>query len=75
MEVLLFDNKVAGAGAKIWFISRYTFKTFKTEFYAFYPLIGLMYIILEIVPSMLFRESLIHFSPSRILKEMEEVLN
>ena len=72
MEVLLFDNGVEGA--KEWFLSRYKFKTFKLEFYAFSPLIGFMYLILEIIPSIISRESVIDFSPSRVLKEMEKLL-
>jgi len=72
MEVLLYD---AGAvSAKEWFISRYKFKEFKAEFYAFYPLLGFIYLLLEIVPNVLSRESMIDFSPSRVLKEMEELL-
>jgi hypothetical protein len=72
MEVLLFD---AGAtSAKEWFLSRYKFKEFKAEYYAFYPMIGFIYILLEIIPSVLSRESIIDFSPSRVLKEMEELL-
>lgn len=72
MEVLLYD---AGAkSAKEWFVSRYKFKDFKAEFYAFYPMIGFIYILLEIFPSILSRESAIDFSPSRVLKEMEELL-
>lgn len=72
MEVLLFD---AGAiSAKEWFLSRYKFKEFKAEFYAFYPMIGFIYILLEIIPNVLSRESVIDFSPSRVLKEMEETL-
>ena len=72
MEVLLFD---AGAtSAKEWFLSRYKFKEFKAEFYAFYPMIGFIYILLEIIPSIISRESVINFSPSRVLKEMEELL-
>jgi hypothetical protein len=72
MEVLLYD---AGAkSAKEWFISRYKFKNFKAEFYAFYPMIGFTYVLLEIFPSILSRESAIDFSPSRVLKEMEELL-
>jgi len=57
MEVLLFYNHVKSA--KEWFIARYTFKTFKNEYYAFYPMMGMLYIL---------------FSPSRVLKEMEEIL-
>jgi len=72
MEVLLYD---AGAkSAKEWFVSRYKFKDFKAEFYTFYPMIGFIYILLEIFPSILSRESAIDFSPSRVLKEMEELL-
>ena len=37
MEVLLFYNHVKSA--KEWFIARYTFKTFKNEYYAFYPML------------------------------------
>lgn len=73
MEVLLFD---AGAqSAKEWFLTRYKFETFKVEFYAFYPMLGFIYIILEILPNLLSRESVIDFSPSRVLKEMEELLD
>jgi len=72
MEVLLY---AAGAhSAKEWFIDRYTFKAFKAEFYAFYPMIGFIYILLEILPNILKRESIIEFSPPRVLKEMEALL-
>lgn len=72
MEVLLYD---AGAlSAKEWFSARYTFKNFKVEYYAFYPLLGFMYLLLEIIPNLFKRESVIDFSPSRVLKEMEEIL-
>jgi len=72
MEVLLFYNGVKSA--KEWFIARYTFKSFKTEYYVFYPMIGMLYILLEFVPSLFYREKLLKFSPSRVLKEMEEIL-
>jgi len=72
MEVLLFYNHVKSA--KEWFITRYTFKTFKNEYYAFYPMMGMLYILLEFIPSIFFREKFLKFSPSRVLKEMEEIL-
>ena len=72
MEVLLFYNHVKSA--KDWFIARYTFKTFKNEYYAFYPMMGMLYILLEFIPHFLYRERLLKFSPSRVLKEMEEIL-
>jgi len=73
MEVLLYDS--GAQSAKEWFISRYKFKAFKAEFYAFYPMIGFVYFLLEILPSLLSRESAIDFSPSRVLKEMETLLH
>jgi len=72
MEVLLYDS--GAKGAKEWFISRYKFKAFKAEFYAFYPMLGFIYLLLEIVPNALSRDSVIDFSPSRVLKEMETIL-
>jgi len=73
MEVLLYD---AGASsAKEWFSTRYKFKEFKAEFYAFYPMLGFIYVLLEIVPNLLSRESIINFSPSRVLKEMAKLLS
>lgn len=72
IEVLLFDSDVQSA--KEWFQSRYDFGSFKTEFYAFYPMIGFVYFLLEIIPNILTRESIIDFSPSRVLKEMETFL-
>ena len=72
MEVLLYD---AGAlSAKEWFLERYKFKEFKAEFYVFYPMIGCIYVLLEILPNVLSQESIIDFSPSRVLKEMEVLL-
>ena len=72
MEVLLYDS--GAKSAKQWFIERYTFKEFKAEYYAFYPLLGFIYLLLEILPNLLIRESVIDFSPSRVLKEMEALL-
>ena len=72
MEVLLFYNHVKSA--KEWFIARYTFKTFKNEYYIFYPMLYMLYIVLEFVPSLFAREKLLKFFPSRVLKEMEEIL-
>jgi len=73
MEVLLFDSGVESA--KEWFIARYKFKAFKAEYYAFYPMLGFIYLILEILPNVLSRESMVDFSPSRVLKEMEMLLD
>ncbi|MEA2047823.1 MAG: hypothetical protein U9O64_05180 [Campylobacterota bacterium] len=73
MEVLLFYN--GSKSAKEWFISRYTYKTFKMEYYAFYPLMGLLYILLEVLPHLFFKEKLLKFTPSEVLNEMEVLLD
>jgi len=73
MEVLLFHN--GSQSAKEWFISRYNYKTFKMEYRVFYPLLGLLYILLEVVPHLFSKEKLLSFTPSKVLKEMEEILS
>ena len=72
MEVLLFFN--GSHSAKEWFITRYTFKTFKMEYRAFYPLMGLLYVMLEILPHLFSKEKIARFTPSDVLKEMESLL-
>jgi len=73
MEVLLFYNGLKSA--QDWFTERYTFKSFKNEYYAFYPMMMIAYFFLELVPSIFYRESFLKFSPSKILKVMEEILD
>ena len=73
MEVLLFYN--GSESAKEWFVSRYKFKTFKMEYFAFYPLMGMLYILLEFLPYIFSKEKLLKFTPSKVLKEMEELLD
>lgn len=73
IEVLLAEHNVKSA--KKWFKERYTFKSFKKEFIVFYPLILAVYLMLEIAPSILYKESFIIFSKERILKEMRELLD
>ena len=72
MEVLLFYNGLKSAQA--WFTERYTFKSFKNEYYAFYPMMMIAYFFLELIPSIFYRESFLKFHPSKVLKVMEEIL-
>ena len=72
MEVLLFYN--GSQSAKEWFVSRYDFKTFKIEYFAFYPMMGMLYILLEFIPYLFSKEKLLKFTPSKVLKEMEMLL-
>jgi hypothetical protein len=72
MELLLFYN--GSESAKQWFVSRYDFQTFKIEYYAFYPLMFMLYILLEFIPYLFSKEKLVKFTPSKVLKEMESLL-
>ena len=55
MEVLLFYNGLKSA--QEWFVERYTFTSFKNEYYAFYPMLMVAYFFLEVIPSIFYRES------------------
>ena len=72
MELLLFYN--GSESAKEWFVSRYDFKTFKMEYFSFYPVMGMLYILLEFIPYLFSKEKLLKFTPSKVLKEMESLL-
>ncbi|QOR62544.1 hypothetical protein ACM66Z_03505 [Sulfurovum sp. ST-21] len=72
MQVLLFYHHLKSATQ--WFKERYTFNSFKYEYYIFYPMLWIAYLFLEFIPSILFREDFLRFIPSKILKEMKEVL-
>jgi len=72
MEVLLFYNGLKSA--QEWFQERYTFKSFKNEYYAFYPMLFIAYLFLELIPSFLYRESFLKFTPSKVLEKMKDFL-
>jgi len=72
METLLFYNGLKSA--REWFTERYTFKSFKNEYYAFYPMLFIAYLFLELIPSILYRESFLKFKPSKVLKVMKKIL-
>jgi len=73
MEVLLVYNGLKSA--QEWFQKRYTFKSFKLEYKVFYPMLIIAYIFLELIPSIFYRESFLKFSPSKVLKAMEKLLD
>lgn len=72
IQALLFINNVQSA--KNWFSDRYTKKTFKREYLWFYPLLWIFYILLEIIPNIIYKDKLSDFNPSKILKEMNMFL-
>lgn len=73
METLLVYHRVKSA--REWFQKRYTFKSFRLEYRVFYPMLIVAYIFLELIPSIFYRESFLKFSPSKVLKAMEELLD
>jgi len=72
IEVLLVDNNVKSAID--WFRQRYTFKSFKWEYYAFYPMMLMLYVLIELFPNFLHGEELKRFSPRQVLEKMREIL-
>ncbi|MEY3091021.1 MAG: hypothetical protein RL113_1337 [Pseudomonadota bacterium] len=72
MELLLFQN--GSEGAKEWFLERYAFQTFKIEYYSFYPLMGFLYLILEVIPHLFSQETLVKFSPKEVFEKMKLLL-
>lgn len=72
IQALLFINNVQSA--KDWFNDRYNKKTFRCEYLWFYPLLWIFYILLEIIPNMIYKDKLSDFNPSEILKEMNMFL-
>jgi hypothetical protein len=72
IELLLVDNGVKSA--IVWFEDRYNFDTFTKEFYAFYPMIIVVYIMVESIPSIFLDEKPKRFSPSEVFEKMREIL-
>ncbi len=64
IEILLAHNGVESAIK--WFKKHYTPKSFSIEYKIFYPLMLIMYILLEIIPSKLYRESILDFNPKEL---------
>ncbi len=73
MELLLVYYGVKSAIA--WFQKRYTFKSFYYEYRVFYPMLMIAYLFLEIIPNIFYRERFLKFSPSKVLKAMEKLLD
>ncbi len=72
IELLLVDNDVTSAID--WFKKRYDFQSFQWEYYAFYPLLLILYILIELFPNILHGEEMRRFSPKKVFKKMREIL-
>ena len=72
IELLLVDNGVESAID--WFAKRYDFQSFKREYYIFLPMSYLLYVLIEVLPSLLHRENFSRFSPNEVYEKMQEIL-
>lgn len=68
MEVLLFNENPSLKSQ--WFKSRYTYKTFKIEFYLFWPAIFILYLLI-----FSYGASRVSFSSKEILNKMKILLD
>lgn len=73
IELLLVANDVSTAIT--WFQERYTFSTFSKEYYAFYPVILIVYFLVELLPSLLSHQKPKRFSPHQVFEKMRELLD
>jgi hypothetical protein len=73
MQFLLLQFGVKNAA--VWFEKRYDYKSFKYEYYLFYPMLWAGYLFLEIIPDILLRERIKPFNPRRVLEGMKEILS
>jgi hypothetical protein len=68
IELLLAHNEVASAID--WFKRHYKPNSFKLEFKIFYPMIIVMHILLEIIPSIIYKEPILDFNPKELYEAM-----
>lgn len=68
IEMLLAHNGVPGAIK--WFKTHYNAKSFAIEFKIFYPMILTMYLFLEIIPGIIYKEPILDFDPKELYQAM-----
>jgi len=72
MQLLLVLNDVDPAIR--WFRHYYTYPMFLAEYRLFYPMLWLVYILLEVIPHLIDRERMMVFDPHRIPEAMKKHL-
>jgi hypothetical protein len=72
IELLLVDNEVESAIE--WFEKRYDFQSFRREYYLFLPMSYLLYVLVEVLPGILYRERFSRFSPQKVYDKMQGIL-
>ena len=68
IELLLAHNGVESAIK--WFKKHYKPKSFMIEFKIFYPMMMIMYFLLEIIPSIIYKEPILKFEPKELYEAM-----
>ena len=66
IELLLAHNGVKSAIK--WFKKHYNKKSFKIEYKVFYPMLIVMHILLETIPSIIYKEAILDFNPKSFTK-------
>jgi hypothetical protein len=72
LQVLLVYNHVPAA--LDWFQARYTYRAFYTEYRIFYPMLWIFYFLLEVIPGLIYRDSMRLFDPKKTLDTMKKIL-
>lgn len=72
VQALLLLNDVESA--KEWFKKRYSIKSFRREFIAFFPMMQLFYILLEVIPHYLLKDRVAEFDTDAIWKKACELM-
>ncbi|MBN2721849.1 MAG: hypothetical protein JXQ77_03425 [Campylobacterales bacterium] len=72
MQLLLFEH--GSAEAKEWFANKYTHKSFLLEYRFFYPLLGIVYLLLEYLPHFIYRDNITKFNPAEIAARIDKTL-
>jgi len=72
IELLLAHNGVQSAID--WFKKHYSVKAFEIEFKIFYPMMIIMYLLLEIIPNIIYKDPLLDFEPKELYEAMRNEL-
>ncbi len=73
IELLLAHNGVEAAIT--WFKKHYTPKSFAIEFKIFYPMLLIMHFLLEIIPSIIYKEAILDFNSKELFEAMYNELD
>ena len=68
IELLLAHNGVQSAIN--WFKKHYKTNSFKIEYKIFYPMMLVMYVLLEIIPGIIYKEKILDFKPKELYEAM-----